>query len=157
MSETRLSNREIIRKIEEWQKAGYVHPLTCGRDSSHPILKPKLRLKDNAVVLVCPKCGYIQKHIPRAVLKGVPTMPVFGFSEKSLKNVVRDIEELGKEGRKMAKKVVTVTISKSAWQALLRGESLAILRIFSEGELHHEFGDNPEKYTIRVKITPVSS
>lgn len=51
----------------------------------------------------------------------------------------------------------TVTISKHAWQALLRGERVAALRVFSEDELkHHQFGDNPKEFIVRVKITPVA-
>ncbi len=156
MSKTRLSNQEIIERVKEWQRAGYVHPLTCGRNSSHPILIPQLRF-GNRVVLFCTECSYVQEHIPEAVLKGVPPMPAFGFSEKSLRGVVQDIEKLGKEGRKMAKEAVTVTISKHAWQALLRGERVAALRVFSEDELlHHQFGKDPEEFIIKVKITPVT-
>ena len=138
MSKARLSNREImeiIRRIREWQAAGYVHPLTCGKDSSHPVLEPGLR--DEKVVLFCPGCDYVQEHIPRAVLKGVPLLPTMIAKPKN---------------------EATVTIYKSAWQALLRGKRVAALRVFSADELlHHQFGDNPEEFIIRVKITPVTS
>lgn len=51
----------------------------------------------------------------------------------------------------------TVTISKHAWQALLRGERVAALRVFSKDELlHHQFGDDPEEFIVGVKITPVT-
>lgn len=134
MPKTRLSNREIFARVWEWQTAGYVHPLTCRINSSHPVLKPEL--KGGKVVLVCPECDYVQEHIPKAVLKGVPPLPAIAIGPK---------------------RNVTVIISKSAWEALLAGKKVAVLRVFSEGELHHEFGDNPEEFIVRVKITPVTS
>ncbi len=58
---------------------------------------------------------------------------------------------------RLSKNEVTVTISKHAWQALLRGERVAALRVFSADELlHHQFGNNPEEFIVRVKITPVT-
>ncbi len=134
MSKTRLSRREIIRKVWEWQKSGHAHPLTCGVDSSHRVLEPKFRPEYNKVVLVCVQCGYVREHIPEIVLRGVPPLPAIWL-----------------------KRNVTVTIYKSAWQALLRGEKVAALRVFSKDELlNHQFGDKPEKYIMRVRITPVT-
>lgn len=81
------------------------------------------------------------------------------LSQETLRGVVKDIERLGKR-RKMqqAGKGVTVIISKKDWQALLKnGDSVEMIRVFSEGELHQEFGDKPEKYIVRVKITPTTS
>jgi hypothetical protein len=127
-----------MRKVREWQGAGYVHPLTCGKDSSHPVLEPGLR--DEKVVLFCPGCDYVQKHIPGAVLRGVPSLPA-----KWLKITKPENE-------------ITVTIYRSAWQALLRGERVAALRVFSKNDLlNHQFGDKPEEFIIRVKITPIVS
>lgn len=55
-------------------------------------------------------------------------------------------------------KEVTVIISKKDWQALLKnGDSVELIQVFSENELHEKFGDNPEKYIVRVKIAPVAS
>lgn len=135
MPKTNLSSQKIVRRIIEWQKAGHVHPLTCGRDSSHPILIPQLRI-GNQVVLVCTECHYVQEHIPEAVLRGVPPLPVMIAKPEN---------------------DVTVTIYRSAWQALLKGERVAALRVFSEDELlHHQFGNDPGEFIVRVKITPVT-
>ncbi len=132
MSKTLPFNREIIKRVKKWQRAGYVHPLTCRANSSHPVLKPELR--GRKVVLVCPECNYVQEHIPTIVLEGVPSMA------------------------SKPKNEATVTISKHAWQALLRGERVAALRVFSEDELlHHQFGNDPGEFIVRVKITPVMS
>jgi hypothetical protein len=151
---SRLSNAYIIRRINEWQMAGHLHPLTCGKDSSHPLLKPKLRSRDNKIVLFCPTCDYVQERIPPFVLESV-LPPTLVFSQKTLKGIARDVEKLGKELEKQrAKEGVTVIISKSAWRALLRKEKVAVLRIFSEGQLHYEFGDSPEEYVLRVRISP---
>jgi hypothetical protein len=37
-----------------------VHPLTCGVDSNHELLVPRLIFYENKHVLVCPTCGYVQ-------------------------------------------------------------------------------------------------
>ena len=56
------------------------------------------------------------------------------------------------------KEEATVIISKKDWRALLKnGDSVGLIQVFSEGELHEKFGDKPEKYIVRVKITPVAS
>ena len=158
MPKIRLSKQEIIKRVNEWQRTEHVHPLTCGRDSSHPLLRP--RLTDNRVVLVCPECAYFQLHIPEVVLRGVPPLPTFGFSKKSLRGVVRDIEKLGKGGRKMAKEAVTVVISKKGWQALLRGDIGFLEVVFpgKVGTLMARFGmsqASQEKNSMKVRITPV--
>ncbi len=52
----------------------------------------------------------------------------------------------------------TAIISKKDWQTLLKnGSSVGMIQVFSEGELHEKFGDRPEQYIVRVKITPVVS
>lgn len=38
-----------------------VHPLTCGTDSSHEILVPRMDYQGNGY-LVCPTCGYVQQN-----------------------------------------------------------------------------------------------
>jgi len=97
-------------------------------------------------------------RLPGAILKGVPPLPVFGFSKECLEGIVQDIEKLGKKRKRTAGKEVTVAIYKSAWQALLKGERVAALRVFSKDDLlHHQFGDKPEEFIIRVKITPVTT
>jgi hypothetical protein len=53
----------IIAKVRAWQRSGSVHPLTCGTDGKHGLLKP---YKDGAsVVLRCPDYAY--EHIPPIV------------------------------------------------------------------------------------------
>lgn len=64
-----MTNDEIIKKVNEWQNAGFVHELTCGFSSSHGALVPKDVL--GTVHLHCPNflCDYVQKNIPAAVLE----------------------------------------------------------------------------------------
>lgn len=61
-----MTNKEIIVKVNQWQNAGFVHPLTCGNDSQHQNLVPKE--KDGKVILICLDCAYTQKWIPPVVL-----------------------------------------------------------------------------------------
>ena len=61
-----MTNQQIIDKINQWQNAGFVHPLTCGNDSQHQDLVPKE--VDGRVVLSCSNCDYIQDWIPEEVL-----------------------------------------------------------------------------------------
>lgn len=42
------------------QSSVSVHPLTCGVDSNHELLVPRITLTDNLHVIVCPTCGYVQ-------------------------------------------------------------------------------------------------
>ncbi len=52
---------------------------------------------------------------------------------------------------------VTTIISKRDWRILSKnGGSVGMIQVFSEGELHEKFGDKPEQYIMRVKITPVT-
>ena len=43
-------------------------------------------------------------------------------------------------------------VAKMDWERLLAGHSRTIT-VFKETDLHHEFGDRPEKHVIRIKIT----
>lgn len=61
-----MTNQEIMDKVNLWQSAGFVHPLTCGNDSQHQDLVPKE--VSNKVVLVCSDCNYTQNWIPEEVL-----------------------------------------------------------------------------------------
>lgn len=56
-----------IRAIVDWQQAGFVHPLTCGNDSTHPDLLPSVG-PAGSLVLVCTQCGYLQHFIPEQCL-----------------------------------------------------------------------------------------
>jgi hypothetical protein len=50
---------------------------------------------------------------------------------------------------------VTVILSKQEWEELLlRGRKT--LTIFKETDLHFEFGDDPNDYIVRVKMTESS-
>ena len=60
-------NRDIIQAVNYWQNCKGVHPLTCGNDSNHSILKPQE--KDGKVVLVCPDCDYVQDYIPEHIFR----------------------------------------------------------------------------------------
>lgn len=62
-----MTNRQIIGKVNLWQNTGFVHPLTCGKDSQHQNLVPK-EVKGK-VVLRCLDCDYIQDRIPDYVLE----------------------------------------------------------------------------------------
>ena len=63
-----LTPEEALRRIERWQMAGFVHPLTCGglNDTCRADLKGELR--EGKVVLVCSSCGHVQTHVPEHVL-----------------------------------------------------------------------------------------
>lgn len=57
-----MTNQQIIEKVNLWQNAGFVHPLTCGKNSSHVRLVPEER--GNRIVLTCLNCNYVQDWIP---------------------------------------------------------------------------------------------
>lgn len=66
-----LTNDEIIKRVNAWQNAGFVHPLTC-YNTKHPNMIPVLDGKK--VILKCPKCKYIQRNIPPSVLSIDPSI-----------------------------------------------------------------------------------
>jgi hypothetical protein len=68
-----MDNKEIIRKVEEYQNCGYVHSLTCGNDSKHRNLVAKVM--NSTVVLICLDCDYVQSNIPEHVLR--PNLSAF--------------------------------------------------------------------------------
>jgi len=35
-----MENREKILAVQAWQENEHLHPLTCGNDSKHEVLKP---------------------------------------------------------------------------------------------------------------------
>ena len=61
-----MTNKEIIKRIDKWQKCKYLHPLTCGTDSNHKILKAIE--KNKKVILFCEDCDYKQENIPLCVI-----------------------------------------------------------------------------------------
>lgn len=66
--------------VRVWQSTGWVHPMTCAYRDAHP---PEQRgalddpLHVTARGLVCMVCGYRQVWVPKEVLAGPPTRPVF--------------------------------------------------------------------------------
>lgn len=60
-----LTNEQIIERVNAWQNAGFVHPLTC-INSKHPNLIPFVDGKK--VKLKCTKCSYVQENIPPSIL-----------------------------------------------------------------------------------------
>jgi len=46
------------------QASRAIHPLTCGVDSNHELLVPRMTLSDHMHVYVCPTCGYVQEAVP---------------------------------------------------------------------------------------------
>lgn len=62
-----MTNQQIIDKVNLWQNAGFVHPLTCGNNSQHQNLAAKEI--NGKVILFCLDCDYIQNFIPECVLE----------------------------------------------------------------------------------------
>lgn len=62
-----LDAQDVANAVRYWQSYPDLHPLTCGNDSSHALLVP--RLAGDAVSLACPDCDYRQTHIPVVVLE----------------------------------------------------------------------------------------
>lgn len=67
-----LTNEQIIERVNAWQGAGFVHPLTCRWSSKHPNLVPVI--KDGKVILKCPKCKGEQTTIPPSILQVDPEL-----------------------------------------------------------------------------------
>ena len=60
-----MDNKEIIEKIQKWQEAQYIHPLTCDKCSS--MLKAIER--NDKIILICTNenCDYEQENIPEVM------------------------------------------------------------------------------------------
>lgn len=58
---------EIIAAVIKWQSLRVVHPLTCGKNSSHQKLIAVRNCNDDAY-LICLDCDYTQNHIPEVVM-----------------------------------------------------------------------------------------
>ncbi len=81
------TNADIIRIVNKWQEAGFVHELTCRADSRHEALTPVER--EGKVVLLCPTCGEAQEEIPALVLG---SEALIDHSRAMLEREVRDRE-----------------------------------------------------------------
>jgi hypothetical protein len=57
------------KNIENYQKAGIFHGLTCYYDSNHELLEPLINPDNGTLFLRCPTCGYVQVYIPDVALE----------------------------------------------------------------------------------------
>jgi hypothetical protein len=64
-----LSNRELLERIEVWQRKGMFNKLTCGNESTHAFLRGVE--EEGQVFLVCPNknCDFKQSFIPKFFLE----------------------------------------------------------------------------------------
>ena len=79
-----MKNEDIIRIVNKWQGAGFVHELTCGNDSRHEALVPEER--NGKVILICPTCDYTQEYIPDSVLCSEEDLDQMAKKLKKLKD-----------------------------------------------------------------------
>ncbi len=61
---TRKEIVELVDAVLVWQQTGYAHPLTCGNNSLHIDLLPRLTDDKQAVILACIECDYTQQLWP---------------------------------------------------------------------------------------------
>lgn len=54
----------ISDRINKYQSLMIFHPLTCGNESSHSLLKPEIVDQYHQLILRCPDCDYRQSSIP---------------------------------------------------------------------------------------------
>lgn len=57
-----MDNEVLSNRIKRYQEYPVSHPLTCGNDSNHQLLRGEIQ--DGKVVLICADCGYRQEKIP---------------------------------------------------------------------------------------------
>lgn len=50
--------KEDLDVLEKYQENPFVHPLTCGNNSLHGLLSP--RIVSEKMILECPDCDYVQ-------------------------------------------------------------------------------------------------
>jgi len=71
MTQDKPTIEKIIERVNAWQDAGFVHPLTCLYHSDENLFPV---IENGKVVLKCPhksknrKCKYVQEHIPPSIL-----------------------------------------------------------------------------------------
>ncbi len=80
-----MATMENMKAIIEWQTAGFVHPLTCGKDSSHPDLLPTVD-DHKFLSLVCTAvgCCWKQDFIPECCVSN-PKQPHWEETKKALR------------------------------------------------------------------------
>ncbi|MEC0265301.1 hypothetical protein [Paenibacillus anseongense] len=57
-----MKEEDVKQRIKDYQQAEGVKSLTCGNNSSHEKLYPKVL--EQGLVLLCPNCNYTQTYIP---------------------------------------------------------------------------------------------
>lgn len=57
---------QIIEAVEWYQKQDLLHPLTCGKNSTHKLLY--ITKEKNNLILKCPDCDYTQNYIPESIM-----------------------------------------------------------------------------------------
>lgn len=62
--EAYASFKNFCVSIMTHQGSMNVHPLTCGVNSNHALLVPRIILPEATHILVCPTCGYVQSCLP---------------------------------------------------------------------------------------------
>lgn len=60
------TNEAMLDVLARLQADPKLHPLTCPKDSKHPLLRGEER--NGEVVLVCLSCDYVQTDLPFAAL-----------------------------------------------------------------------------------------
>lgn len=92
-----LSNADIIRIVNKWQKAGFVGVMTCAADGCKTDLEPIERKGE--VILKCPACVYEESMIPSVVLNSearIDGVARFQSSKQSIKRARRQKDLLFK-------------------------------------------------------------
>lgn len=73
------SIKNKIAAINWYQKHSYFHPLTCGNNSKHNLLQPKLI--NNQIYLICTDCDYVQQSIPEVIFDVYKKKKIFESDE----------------------------------------------------------------------------
>lgn len=56
-------NKTILKALDWFQNRAFVHPLTCGLDSTHRILVGG-ETEEGKLYMECPDCDYMQFWVP---------------------------------------------------------------------------------------------
>ena len=67
-NERKRTFEAFAETIDKFQNVATFHPLTCGVNSQHENLVPRMTTS-GICVLVCPTCGYVQDYIPEFIFK----------------------------------------------------------------------------------------
>jgi hypothetical protein len=65
-NEEPVDNATLLERIRKWQEEPVFHPLTCGVDSKHALLKGVE--EEGKIILFCPTCNYKQSYLPKLFL-----------------------------------------------------------------------------------------